>query len=260
MQHQSRSAPPTDAHRHDYYSAAWPHTRWSHVGRAADALSDRADELNSLILAYSAPLKDYLLTGFPSLSGEADALIQDFMQDKVMREGWLTKADRNRGRFRDFLKRSLFNFVRDCLRKQDKYPQSLDAMEADFAAEEKGSEAFDTAWIKEVLVETLQRMEAHCHRNSRQQPAPRQIWAIFHARTLSPILEGADPEDYVDLVDRLGLSSIAEAQNKLATAKRMFDKHLQRVVADYAGRGEAARLEVQALRNFLARLSGSKKE
>ncbi len=61
------------------------------------------------------------------------------------------------------------------------------------------------------------------------------------------------------LVARLGIISPADAQNMLATAKRIFTRHLDAVVAQYENGGSAVKAEIQELKQFLSRLAKGKK-
>src|SRR5208337_430887 len=92
--------------------------------------------LDRLVRLYWQPLKIFLLTAFPSLKNQADTLLQDFAEDKLLQEGWLRKADQNRGRFRDFLKTSLRNFVLNRLNlAANKHPPiPLDELEQEIPA------------------------------------------------------------------------------------------------------------------------------
>ena len=147
-------------------------TDWSGVGHAATAVGKDAARLNLFILTYRVPLKVYLLSTFPALTNQADELLQDFAEDKILREGWLGRADRDRGRFRDFLKASLRNFVKDRLRALANQPASLDQLELDARAEEPRAEAFDLSWVQTILAEVLKRMELDW-----QFPGERPTWA-----------------------------------------------------------------------------------
>ena len=121
-------------------SSLWPMTDWSGVGHAATAVGKDPDRLNRLILTYRVPLKVFLLSTFPALANQADEFLQDFAQDKILREGWLAHANRTRGRFRNFLKTSLRNFVMDRLRKAANPPISLDELDFDLAAKAPSDE------------------------------------------------------------------------------------------------------------------------
>jgi len=249
-----KAPPATD----DSGSLLWPATDWSGLGRAAGLVGKDADRLNALILRYQEPLKAYLLSAFPSLKAQAGEILQDFAEDRLLKEGWLGKADRNRGRFRDFLKTSLKNFVHDYIRKHSNAPASLDDLGVDLPAQERSAEQFDLGWIRTVLAEVLRRMEADCKGDRPNQPRRAHIWEVFRLRLLRPTLEGTAPASYEELVAALGIVSPADAQNMLATAKRIFTRHLQAVVAEYQLEGTAAKAEIEELKRFLAGLSRGK--
>src|ERR1700729_670466 len=103
----------------------FPRTDWAELSKAADS---EQVPLDRLIRLYWQPLRIFLVTTFPSLKDEADTLLQDFAEDRLLKEGWLRKADHNRGRFRDFLKTSLRNFVLNRLNRAEvkHAPLSLD--------------------------------------------------------------------------------------------------------------------------------------
>ncbi len=97
-------------------SSIFPRTDWAELGQAAEADEARLDRL---IRLYWPPLRIYLAASFPSLKDQADVLLQEFAEDKILKKGWLQRADRERGQFRDFLKTSLRNFVLDRLNRAE---------------------------------------------------------------------------------------------------------------------------------------------
>ena len=101
----------------------------------------------------------YLAATFPSLKDQAEALLQDFAEDKILKQGWLRRANQNRGRFRDFLKTSLRNFALDRLNRAENRhaPVSLDNLAVEPAAEQAGAEEFDLTWARVVLARDLRR-------------------------------------------------------------------------------------------------------
>ncbi len=232
----------------------FPRTDWAELSKAASA---EPAPLDRLIRLYWQPLKIYFLATFPALQGQADEWLQDFAGDKLLKEGWLGKADQTRGRFRDFLKTSLRNFVLDRLSRAEvkSAPISLEDLEQEIPDTEASAEEFDLAWARTVLVETLRRMEADCRRPGKDQPRRSCIWEMFRIRLLEPVFNNAPQVPYDQLVERFGLKSPLEASNTLLSAKRIFKGHLDDVIREYAGRDTATALEVQALKDFLARLS-----
>lgn len=184
-------------------------------------------------------------------------ILQDFAEDKILKNGWLQRANRDRGQFRNFLKTSLRNFVLDRLNRSEvkNCPVSLEEAEAEMPGPDAPSEQFDLAWVRTVLAETLRRMEADCKNPNEDQPRRSYIWEVFRIRVLEPILNDAAEVPYDHLVKRFGLKSPTEASNTLLSAKRIFKAHLNRVVREYAEQDAATAAEVQALEEFLAGLA-----
>jgi hypothetical protein len=229
----------------------FPPTQWTQLAEAARG--EDAAQLDRLIRLYWAPLRGYFVASFPSLRGRADEWLQDFSQDRILREGWLGRADRTRGRFRDFLKTSLRNFTRDRLDRAEhkRAPMPLDLAEEPAAEPAEPADQFDLQWARIVLAETLRRMEEDCRNPAQEQPRRERIWELFRLRMLEPILQGAEPAGYEALVAQFGLKSPSEAFNTLLSAKRMFKSHLERVVGEYAGADRATAAEIEALAAFL---------
>lgn len=232
----------------------FPRTNWAELGKAA---TDEA-RLDQLIRLYWQPLKIYFIATFPNLQGHADTLLQDFAEDRLLKEGWLLRADQNRGRFRDFLKASLRNFVLDYLSRTDvkNPPVSLDELEQELPhPADESADAFDLAWARTVLAETLRRMEADCRNSKEEQPRRTQIWEMFRLRLIEPVFNDAEPPAYGELIEKFGLKSPTDASNTLLSAKRIFKVHLNQVIKEYAGQDTATAAEIQALEDFLARLA-----
>lgn len=235
-------------------SSVFPRTDWANLGKAAAA---EPVSLDQLIRLYWQPLKIFLIATFPNLSAQADTLLQDFAEDKMLQEGWLRKADQTRGRFRDFLKTSLRNFVLNRLNlAENKNPAlPLEELEHELPQPQAASEEFDLAWARIVLEETLRRMEADCKDPAGDQPRRTQIWELFRVRIIEPILQGTPEASYEQLIEQFGLKSPSEAFNTLLSGKRIFKAHLGKVIREYAQQDAATATEIQALEEFLARLA-----
>lgn len=235
-------------------SSIFPRTDWAELGKAAAA---EQVSLDRLVRLYWQPLKIFLVATFPNLKNQADILLQDFAEDKLLQEGWLQKADQSRGRFRNFLKTSLRNFVLNRLNLAEvkNPPISLEELERELPEPEASAEEFDLAWAQTVLAETLRRMEADCKNPAEGQPRRSYIWEMFRLRLLEPIFNGAAEVPYEQLIDRFGLKSPTDASNTLLSAKRIFKAHLNKVIKEYARQDAATAAEVLALEDFLARLA-----
>ena len=235
-------------------SSIFPRTDWAELGKAAEGDEARLDRL---IRLYWAPLKIFLVATFPMLRDEAEVVLQEFAEDKILKKGWLQRADRSRGQFRHFLKTSLRNFVLDRLNRADvkHAPVSLEVLEAELPGEEAASGEFDLTWVRTVLAETLRRMEIDCKDSAGDQPRRSYIWEMFRIRLLAPIFDGVSPVPYEQLIERFGLRSPTDASNMLLSAKRIFKMHLNNVIKEYAGQDTATAMEVQALENFVSRMA-----
>jgi hypothetical protein len=235
-------------------SSIFPRTDWAELSQAAEADEARLDRL---IRLYWQPLRIFLLATFPSLKNQADSLLQDFAEDKLIKAGWLRRADKNRGRFRDFLKASLRNFVLDHLNRAEvkNPPVSLEDLEHELPHPDLPAEEFDLAWARTVLAETLRRMEADCKNPREDQPRRSFIWEMFRLRLLDPVFNDAPQPSYDQLIEQFGLKSPTDASNTLLSAKRIFKVHLAKVINEYAGQDAATAAEIQALEDFLGRLA-----
>jgi hypothetical protein len=231
-------------------SSIFPRTDWAELGKAAQA--DVAG-LDRLIRLYWRPLRIFLVATFPAMREQADVLLQDFAEDKILKNGWLQQADRDRGHFRDFLKTSLRNFVLDRLsRAEVKHaPLSLEDLEQELPEPGAPSEEFDLNWARTVLAETLTRLEADCKNPAEPQPRRTYIWEMFRIRLIDPLLHDAPQPPYEELIERFQLRSPTDASNLLLSGKRIFKTHLNRVIAEYAGQDAATAAEIEALEGFL---------
>jgi DNA-directed RNA polymerase specialized sigma24 family protein len=235
-------------------STIFPRTDW---GALSQPVEGDATRLDALIRRYWRPLRVFLTSTFPALHDQADLLLQDFAEDKMLKAGWLQRATPQRGPFRQFLKTSLRNFVLDRLsRAEVKHaPVSLDDLEGELAAPEAGAEEFDLEWARVVLAETLRRMEADCRDPAAAQPRRSYIWEMFRLRLLEPLFHNAPQTPYEQLIGRFGLHSPLEASNMLLSAKRIFKAHLTEVIREYTEQDDATAEEIRRLEEFLARLA-----
>ena len=231
-------------------AAEFPGTVWMEV-----------TDQKKVIHKYWSALRIYLLcllARFPDHRNEADDLLQEFILKKILQPGWLENANPEKGRFRDFLKSSLRNFVVGEIRARDaekrggkSTPGPLEDLE--LPAPEENAE-FDMAWLRMLLAEALQQMEASC-----AAAESTHVWRIFQHRVIRPALDSADPMPYEMLVAQLGFKSPSQATNALATGKRMFARHLRAVIAQYETGDQAVRAELEALQHLLHRLLPGKK-
>jgi len=222
------------------------------AGKDADQSSREA--LGQLLARYMPALRAHLVYSKRLAPDRADDVIQDFVAKKILERDLIAQAKCDLGKFRTFLlkalNRFLFNQIRDRGAKKRAAAEGSEALgeraelvSSDFEA----SHAFDVAWARSVLAEAVERMRDHCQATGRMD-----VWGVFELRILAPILEGAEPADYRELVKRFGLRSPSQASNVLMTAKRTYERVLRSVVAEYAEDAQEIDQEIGELREILA--------
>lgn len=230
-------------------------TRWSIVARLRDSDDDtRLQALETLLRTYLPVLKWYLQR-HPGLDPhQREDLVQGFVTSKVLDQDILARADRSRGRFRTFLLNAFQNFVRDELRRAAAARRAppggppLPLEEADGVKDRETDldRRLQQEWLRHVITLAVDGMRKECAAHERDD-----VWSVFRRRILEPVIEGAVPEPYGKLVERLGLESPSQASNLLITAKRMFSRHLHAVVLDTVDDPEQAEEELQELKKYL---------
>jgi RNA polymerase sigma-70 factor (ECF subfamily) len=163
-------------------------TLWSVVRLAhGDAGDAGRSAREALLTRYGGAISRYLL-GVLRDPDAAEELSQDFACRFL--HGDLRGADRDRGRFRDFVKGVLFHMVADFHNKKKKLPGNMpvDApepgMECSLAAERE--EAFRISWRDELLARAWSALEAEEKENG--QP----YYTVLRFRADHPDLASAE--------------------------------------------------------------------
>ncbi|HZK79571.1 MAG TPA: hypothetical protein VFC46_00855, partial [Humisphaera sp.] len=185
---------------------------------------------------------------------QADDLLQTFLATKIIEENLVGRARKERGKFRNLLRKALDDFAISQRRHEKAKKRSprkrAPLVEADSVADGAADprSTFEIAWAREVLAEAVRRMEAECKESQRAD-----LWGVFESRIFTPIVDGTAPPPYEDLIGRLGFRSPLQAANALTTAKRMFERNLREVLGEYAGDENEIDEEIRDLRAILAR-------
>lgn len=202
----------------------FPSTRGSLIlsARGADP-AQRREALDELLRLYLPALRAYLLYRRRLDPHRAEDLLQAFVARQVLERKLLCRFDASRGRFRSFLLKSLQNFVFD-------HPASggnhVPVAPCEPVAE-PDPPVFELEWSRQLLRETLRRMERDCLAEGK--PAR---WELFCARVVGPTLTGAEEPSYRSLVNRFGFRSAEQACNALVTAKRQFERTLRNLIRE----------------------------
>lgn len=241
-------------------AARFPTTRWSLVDviRRGDARATR-EALEELLGRYLPALRAHVVYRRRISRDEADDLVQEFIASRILEKDLIARADRNRGRFRSYLLKSLDRFLIDWVRHARAKRRSpgdgaivpLDDQDQSLEWQETPSGVFHATWARGVVAEALRRVRSQCESSSRMD-----LWGILECRLLDPILKGTEPADYGQLVKRFELKSPAQASNLLITARRMCARALRAVVAEYAQDDQEIESEIAELKEILAQSGG----
>lgn len=177
----------------------FPKTIWTEVGRAGDKVDEiRLQALDGLLRKYLPALKAFLIVCFKRKFGVSfewiEDCLQDFLYKKVLLKGLIQQADKEKGRFRDLLKTSLYNSAIDKLRKERPWlfttPDGEGGAEGQsIAPPVDGENGGDVEWARRVLAEALRRMRKECRGKGQ-----RIMWHVYERRRLRPLLRGEETE------------------------------------------------------------------
>lgn len=228
-------------------------TRWTRVRQAGEAGGDDAQAaLASLCQDYWRPLYHYARRQDHSPE-EAQDLTQGFLCSLLERQA-LSRANRERGRFRSFLLGSFQNFIGNERRRASAQKRggglivSLEAeAEAGFAPgageTRTPAEEFERTWALALLDRVMGRLRDECEQVGRG--------ALFEG--LYPRLSGAgdDPQSHAQLGASLGLSEkgVSSALHRL---RRRYGELLREEIADTVASPEEVEDELRHLLRVLA--------
>lgn len=225
----------------------FPATRWT--AWVMPAQEGDADALSSLLSAYFPPLRLFLVRKWGLSEDEAEDVLQGFLADKVLEKRLLAVADRGRGKFRTFLLTALSHYAVDRFRRTRRFPANCSLDPGGVAARiaDQPEAAFDVEWARQTVARAIAAMKAECLAKKRND-----VWGVFHARVVAPILHGTPEMPYQELVVEFGLKSPSAAFNLLATGKRMFERCLRATIAAYSHEGAGVDEEISDLKRALS--------
>jgi len=216
---------------------SFPETVWSSLlGTEGPITPAREAALNQLVTLYWRPVYKYVRTAGGATIEDAKDLTQEFF-GYLLEGGMLSKYDREKGRFRTFLKAVLSNFLstnrRDASRLKrggGRPPASLDVQELEtsaFLAERQKytpDQIFDRQWTQEILAESLAELRRQLAAENRAVSA--QIYESYNGIAPS---DGSSPT-YASLGRTLGLSE-QQVKDHLAYARARLEKIIRERLA-----------------------------
>jgi RNA polymerase sigma-70 factor (ECF subfamily) len=214
---------------------AFPVTRWSLVVRAAGSGSEARRALGLLCEQYWPPLYRFLRrTG--AQKEDAEDLLQGFLLDFIQRNDF-KRADKERGRFRSYLLRSLKNFTsKERVRAKAKkrggdivhvpFIMDTEGEEVRYAAEPQGhpdpERVFHRDWAFAILDRSLARVK--------KSFASRQRSERFEAY-MGFALGGIQDRKYEDAARRLGIS-VSLVKKGVGQLRKELERELRREISD----------------------------
>ena len=234
-------------------------TDWTVILRAQGRnKQSRRAALGELVGRYWKPVYAYLRRKGNS-NEEAKDLTQGFFERVVLGRGLVQKANRAKGRFRNFLLRSLELYARGVhraktakRRRPDGGLVPLDGLESFNVPEPADGvtpeECFNFNWAAALLEEVVEEVKHQCRTFHEQVH-----WELFHARVLKPITEGSTPPSIAELCARHGIASTAKASNMIVTVKRRFRATLMCQVRPLVGSDAEVDDEIRDLLEILSR-------
>ena len=188
----------------------FPATEWTRIldGGRQEAI------LAELYQKYWKPIYCYLRSmGFGN--EHAKDLVQGFFTEKVLGQDLVRKADREKGRFRNFLLRAVHNYAVS-VQRADRPHQSLDDDGERLSPRCDPETEFDRAWADELLREVLEELELECRRRGKLTH-----WCVFRDWLLEPE-PGPGRQRMEGLCVKHGITDAATAYHMVENLKRRF--------------------------------------
>jgi RNA polymerase sigma-70 factor (ECF subfamily) len=215
----------------------FPETVWSSLlGSDGPVTPAREAALNQLVTLYWRPVYKYVRTSGGATIEDAKDLTQEFF-GYLLEGGILSKYDRDKGRFRSFLKAVLANFLSTTRRDATRLKRgggrriaSLDVEELEtsaFLAERQKftpDQIFDRQWTQEILSESLAEMRKQLTAENRAVSV--QVYESYNGIAPS---DGTAPT-YASIGRSLGLSE-QQVKDHLAYARNRLEKIIRERLA-----------------------------
>ncbi len=237
---------------------AFPATMWSKLIAVREGTGEeRRAILDFLIRRYWKPV--YCFVRRSGVDDEqAKDLVQEFFMVALAKD-LFAKADPTRGRFRNFLLKSLQYFLANARRHaaaQKRRPDegfvsihelsTQDGPVVVLKDTETPDEVFHRTWLRQLVLRVLKTLEAECLATNK-----RTHFEMLRLRIIEPILEGAEVPSFQTLAKQYEMTE-KEAAAQLVTARRAYHRLLRDEIRLYAASKEEVAAEIQDLWRFMA--------
>jgi DNA-directed RNA polymerase specialized sigma24 family protein len=221
----------------------FPDTRISLVlDLSSDDPSARARAVDLVVTAYRAPVIAVLRKQWSLDMPDAEDLAHDFFAHALERE-WLARYDRNKGRFRTFLRTCLQDYARTAheaahrLKRGGQF-KAVPIEESSASTEADVERLFEHEWVRSVMTMALERLRYDCESAGRKR-----TYDVFIAHDI----DGADKAPrYADLAARFDIP-VTQVANYLHWARGRFRGHVLDTLRALTGSDVEFRQEALAL-------------
>jgi DNA-directed RNA polymerase specialized sigma24 family protein len=214
---------PSRPNRLSQLSTSWTLLRQAHD--AAASTEERAKAHSQLIDRYGYVIRQYLGGALRHVAGDRQEAVEECYSRFCLRlaEGRLGRADRARGRFRDYLRGILANIVTDYKRERAKAFKSVEVRDMPEPDPEGDKRQFQE-WFAEGLV--ARAMEELRRQDEKRK---RAYYAVLHARIAHP--DWSSEQLAAELSEPGVKRSIGWVRINLARARKELCRFLELEVA-----------------------------
>lgn len=200
----------------------------------------REEKLRQLITNYGPQLNGCLIRKYGISADEAADVVQQFLlmrlltpspEQNVAGQFLAAKKKEPQLRFRNYLRRALYNFYIDERRRRQLPIVQVDCLEASAGkiAENPDEDLReDITWANHLLNQACNVVQQECYLRDQAD-----VWRIFRERILKPIETGVPAVPYKNLCAEGLAPSPKQAANLLETAIQKFNRVLKDLVAAY---------------------------
>jgi RNA polymerase sigma factor (sigma-70 family) len=220
----------------------FPTTQWNLLQAVRTCTANTRNEiLDCLIKAYWKPLY-YYARRKGHAEEDAKDLIQGFFLACIEHD-FFARADRERARFRTFLRTSFdhysSNVRRAAMAKRRSPPGGMLSLDELMAGsddrrpfepreDETPEDVFNRIWARDLLLRVLRIFREECRTTGKEKHC-----RIFELRIIGPAMEGAEVPSLQQLAKEFDMTT-KQAANCLLTARRAFQRLLREVIRTYA--------------------------
>jgi RNA polymerase sigma-70 factor (ECF subfamily) len=247
-----------DTERSPSQPGAFPVTHWSKLKVLHEGDDEgRRPVLDFLIRRYWKPVYCFVRR-FGYDDEQAKDLVQEFFM-VALAKNLFAKADPVRGRFRNFLLKSLQHFLANARRHagaQVRHPAGGFVTIHELSTQdgpvfvpkdtETPDEVFHRSWLRELVLRVLKTLENECRATGKMTH-----FDLLRLRIIEPILEGSETPSYQMLAKQYELTE-KEAAARVVTARRAYHRLLREEIWMYAASDEEVGAEIQDIWRFMA--------